>query len=425
MGSDRQSILLHENGKKHRENMEMSLQKRRDDKVQEEQASKEMEKTLKMMEAAAGKKIQEDMATGTFQQSSFGGAHSGGHSAAFSSILQGNGNGAQGKSQGEMKSWQDRKEKRKKVEGGSDAQDTNIQEDARNKRMKVAMELDSNEGHYQKGSQTFLEGRIYAPIFEEDMPVQIWIGSETMTHEYRSSDGAHDMWKTGIILRVHKEPVSPENTDQTLYTLANSFKCDVSYLRNLNDEDETIEKKVQGDRLRIQLGSDDLIPTTIEEARLSLMGGEEEIQVDHGANANIDENTGLSSWGTVSVKKIAISQEVKDERARARTKRREELDKEKMKEREAEARRMEETKHSNADDSALGAYDVWSTSGKGGYKGVQIHTESTVDVNDTAKSLSKGKVDVKFKTLGNSKMKFKSAKKKQNRRKTFADDDDE
>ena len=93
--------------------MEMSLQKRRDDKVQEEQASKEMEKTLKMMEAAAGKKIQEDMATGTFQQSSFGGAHSGGHSAAFSSILQGNGNGAQGKSQGEMKSWQDRKEKRK------------------------------------------------------------------------------------------------------------------------------------------------------------------------------------------------------------------------------------------------------------------------------------------------------------------------
>jgi len=421
--------------------MEISLQARREDKLQEEKESNEMKQTLKMMEAAAGKKIQEDMATGTFQQNSFGfggaaGAHSGGGglSTASPSIMQrnggGNGNGAQGKSQGEMKSWQDRKEKRKKVETGSDAQDTNIQEDAdaRNKRMKVAMELGPNEGHYQKGSQTFLEGRIYAPIFEEDMPVQIWSGSETMTHEYRSSDGAQDIWKTGIILRVHKEPepVFPENTgtDQTLYTLANGIKCDVSYLRNANDEDETIEKKVQGDRLRIQLGSDDLIPTTIEEARLSLMGGEEVIQVDHGANAGIDENTGLSSWGTISVKKIAISQEVKDERARARAKRREELEKEKMKEREAEARRMEEAKHSNADDSALGAYDVWSTSGKGGYKGVQIHSESTVEVNDTAKSLAKGRVDVKFKTLGNSRMKFKSAKKKQNRRKTFADDDD-
>jgi len=235
-----------------------------------------------------------------------------------------------------------------------------------------------------------------------------------MTAEYRKNDGAQYLWKNGIILRVHKPP---DDSEDDLVT------CDVSYLKDSNDEDETIENKAVGDSLRLILGSDELIPATIEEARLCLMGGEEVIAIDHGANAEIDENTGLSSWGTISVRKVTVSQEVKEERDRARAKRREELEKEKMKDREVESRRMEEAKNSNADDSALGAYDVWST---GGYKGVQIHTDSNVEVSDVAKSLAEGKVDVKFKTGSSSKKSaFNRAKKKQNRRKTFADDDDD
>eukprot|EP00979_Chaetoceros_neogracilis_P010029 scaffold2355_cov267-Chaetoceros_neogracile.AAC.3 len=419
MGSDRQSILVHESGKKHREKMEINLQNRREEKIKEENEANHMEKTLKMMEAAANA-----ASGGSFQQTSggVGGGNLSLHGGDASSSAKGN--ELQDKSKGGMKSWQDRKEKRKAAIGiGSDAQDTSVQEESDKKRMKIAMELGLHEGHYQRGDRTILEGRVYAPIFEEDMPAQIWIGSETMTHEHKKSDDAQGMWKTGIILTVHK--ALHENTDQDIYSMAASITCDVSYLRNINDTDETIEKKVKGDRLQIQLGSDDLIPSTIEEARLSLMGGEEVITVDHGANAKIDENTGLSSWGTVSIRKVTVSQKVKDTRARARTKRREELEKEKMKEREAEARRMEEAKHSNADDSALGAYDVWAISGKGGYKGVQIHSESEVEGTDAAaQGLAQGNVDVQFRTMStNKKSMFKRAKKKQNRRTTYADDD--
>jgi hypothetical protein len=96
-----------------------------------------------------------------------------------------------------------------------------------------------------------------------------------------------------------------------------------------------------------------------------------------------------------------------------------------MKEREELERKLEEAKHSTGDDSALGAYDVFATSSKKGYKGLNIHSETKVEVADMAKSLSKGKTNIKFKSVSGKKSMFKAAKKKQNRRKTFADDDDD
>ena len=404
MGSDRQSILIHENGKKHRENMEASLLKRREGKLLEEKEAKAMADSLKMMEEAAARAHSSDVASGAFSSGL----------ASSSGLPQGHVHSANAQADseglGELKSWQDRKEKRKKVKSSGDG----VDRDEKPKRMRL--ELKPDEGHYQRDQNTYLEGGIYASIFEEDMPVQIWTGSSTITSEYRKSDEAQEMWKTGIILRIHKHSNSDEGN-------ASDILCDVSYLKDLNDEDETIEKKVVGDRLRLILGSDELIPATIEEARLSLMG-EEIISMDNGTEAQIDENTGLSGWGTVSIRKVTVSQEVKEERARARAKRREELEKEKSKERDAEARRMEEAKHTNADDSALGAYDIWSTSGNVGYKGVKLQTDSKIDASDCAKSLAKGRTDVKFKTTGASKKAmFERAKKKQNRRKTFADDD--
>lgn len=89
-------------------------------------------------------------------------------------------------------------------------------------------------------------------------------------------------------------------------------------------------------------------------------------------------------------------------------------------EKEIQARKMEEAKYANAHDSALGAYDVWSSStsameGKTrAYKGVDITKEIKVEVTDTAKSLSKGMGNVAFK---------KKKLKKKHVRKTFADDD--
>ncbi len=61
------------------------------------------------------------------------------------------------------------------------------------------------------------------------------------------------------------------------------------------------------------------------------------------------------------------------------------------KERGIQARKMEEAKYANAHDSALGAYDDWSSSTSNAdgktraYKGVDITKETKVEIADTAK----------------------------------------
>jgi WW domain-binding protein 4 len=98
-----------------------------------------------------------------------------------------------------------------------------------------------------------------------------------------------------------------------------------------------------------------------------------------------------------------------------RDKRKQAMLQQETQQKETEARRMEEAKFANADDSALGAYDVW---GKGGYKGVDITAADTaITVEDTAKSLATGKVSVAFKK------KKKKPPSSRNRRTTSADDD--
>jgi hypothetical protein len=70
-----------------------------------------------------------------------------------------------------------------------------------------------------------------------------------------------------------------------------------------------------------------------------------------------------------------------------------------------QARKMEEVKYANAHNSALGAYDVWSspTSAAEGkiraYKGVDITKETKVVIADTAKCLSKRLGSVAFKVI--------------------------
>ena len=54
MGSDRQSIMLHENGKKHREAVELDLKKRRDDKLAKEKHKKDLDSVFASVNAAVG-----------------------------------------------------------------------------------------------------------------------------------------------------------------------------------------------------------------------------------------------------------------------------------------------------------------------------------------------------------------------------------
>jgi WW domain-binding protein 4 len=406
MGSDRQSILIHENGKKHRENMEASLKKRRDDKLQSEKDRSMLVSSLKKMEQAAALAHLSDVASGAFSGENFSMNSNVCMNAADSSKKE----NLTTLSKSEKKAWQDRKQKRK---SDDDNDETKMSHQEVKRQKSDRIELERGEGHYVIDDKTYLEGTIFYPLFEEDMPVQIWIGSMTTSVDYRKSKEALDLWKTGLIIRI-REPKGDSLTNESF--------CDVAYLRDVNDDDETIEKDVSVERLRLILGSDDMIPKTVEESRLQLMGGEEIIAVDDG-KLEIDENTGLSTFRTISVRKVTVSQEVKNERARARAKRQEDIEKEKNKLKEMEARKMEEAKHSNADDSALGAYDVW---GKGGYKGININAEVKLDASDTGKSLSEGKKNITFKKRNGGKQSaFKTSKKKQNQRKTFADSDDE
>ena len=395
MGSDRQSIMIHENGKKHKENLEASLKKRRDEKLKVEKDKNLLASSLKKMEQAAAAAHVNDMASGCFLAGTAANTN-----LEFSSTKEGVSMKEAKKS--EMKSWQNRKNKRKE----RDSTDADDVEGNEIKKQKIKWQLAPNEGHYIIGGKTFLEGKAYYPIFEEDMPVEIWTGSSTMSQEYRKTIDVQDLWKAGIVIKVSNTTI--DDKEETSFIIA--------YLKDLNDEDETIEKKVEPSRLRLILGSDDLIPKTIEESRLQLMGGEEVINIDDGL-VEIDENTGLTSFKAVTVRKVTVSQEVKEERGRLRAKRREDIEKEKSKQKDIEARKMEEAKHANADDSALGAYDVW---GKGGYKGININAGAKLDAGDTAKSLSDGKTNVKFKKRVN---KMKKTKKKQIRKTTDSDEE--
>jgi len=168
-----------------------------------------------------------------------------------------------------------------------------------------------------------------------------------------------------------------------------------------------------------------LIPSTLEEAHLALLGGEQTIQLDDNntggtAKHEVDENTGLSTWSTTAIRKVSSHYEQNQERKRKREHEKELAEYKEKKEKEIQARKMEEAKYANAHDSALGAYDVWSSSAtsavegrSAAYKGVDIHKETKVEVADTAKSLSKG--------MGNVAFKKKKVKKKSIRR-TSADD---
>ena len=149
-----------------------------------------------------------------------------------------------------------------------------------------------------------------------------------------------------------------------------------------------------------------MIPSTLEEAHLALMGGEQTIDVSNGngdattSEPQIDENTGLTTWSTTTIRKTSQHYEQTQERKRKRLHEKELAERKERKEREIQARRMEEAKYENAHDSALGAYDVWSgiasaspndatgggSKGGGGgtsnYKGVDITKDHKVEVAD-------------------------------------------
>ena len=275
------------------------------------------------------------------------------------------------------------------------------------------------------------------------MAIEIWTGFREAKSQDQQKIENQSYWKIGLICEIHKKKIDSIEISGSQDDDTDALTCDVAYLSNPSDEDETFENNVSLNRLRICVGSgnDDAesdIPGTLEEARLELMGGEEIINFEtseNNANASsnilkeeniLDENTGFSSWNTVSIRKVTVNKELKEERARLRDKRKLQREIEEQNKKKDQERKMEETKHSDANDSALGAYDVWNVSSKTkgniiGYKGVDVKTENKVDhFVDAISKLSKKRTDVGFKKKKND---FGgNLKKKKFRRVTSADD---
>ena len=450
MGSDRQSILLHEQGKKHQENLKTQQQYQRQERAQEEKQAALVQNALQSMEAAAQKAMLQDAghfgyATSSTNNTSLAtsipstatspvpvnsSSHKSNHSVSKRQLQQ------------EKKEWESRKKHRQHNTTKQDLDETTAttgnSSQPENHRAELQRLLNAKEGYYTREhvnlsnektttptTTTYLEGVTYGDILEEDMPIQLWTGSSLATAVEQQQIGQHHLWQNALVVRVRPN----KKTKTSNPSFAERWLVDVAYLvptTSSNKEhvdhpdDETIETSVPLSRIRIVLGApDEKIPSTLEEARIMALGGRDEEQHDHTTNntnnppAEIDEATGLSGWSTVSVKRTTVRQELKEERARLRQQRHEAAAAAEKEAKKAELRRMEEAKAANADDSALGAFDVWSRGHAEGYKGVKIHQETHVQAEDKAKKLATGAVAFK---------KAKPKKKKQNRRTTSADD---
>lgn len=458
MGSDRQSIMLHENGKKHKENVDRALQEKRINKQREDQAQKFLAESLKQMERAAlGYQEGTRPSTQIISNNHYrplsrhnqyqpplptvvGSSWSGPPSAAVHHTYQpvpllNYSNTNKQLQQQEKIDWQAQKVKREEINTrkrkGEENDHDEDQEATSLKGSQITIRPDEGFYTYSKNNDTkvdfkrnddatYLEGPIFFGLLCEEMPIQIWSGPSSCSSIEKRLPRKRIYWKNALVLNVKNSKLEEKDEDRIQRPSVH-----VSYLKELNDTEETIEKNVPVNRIRIILGSDKTIPDTVEASRLLILGGEE-IQVTN--NDNKDETieaTGLSKWSTVAIKKTSVLQENRDEKLKLKEQRRQVRSERDAEQKRAEARRMEEAKVSNADDSALGAYDVW---GKGQYKGVDILHEIDCPVEDTAKRLAPESISVTDATGASreGKVSFRKRTKKKgaglSRRRTSADD---
>lgn len=429
MGSDRQSIYLHENGKKHRERVEEQLKEKRQHKQKEEAQSKALQKSLQQMEAAARSSLAQDLRHFVSQPSyststpapllvpSFVPPPPPPPPPVSSTQLP----LPQGNSRIEKKEWQARKKQR--IDDKARPTEGNPEETEQILGPTKKRKLAPDEGHYtqtidENKEITYLEGMTFGDMLEEEMPIQLWKGSAQATPAEQRLPAYASLWKPALVVSL----VRKKEDGVTVLK-----GVDVAYLVSAEDSEETVEKCVPLSHIRIVLNGnqDERIPDTVEEARI-LAGYDGEEEVNAPGEVEIDEATGLSSWTTVRVKRTTVRKELQEERARLREQRRLAAVEKAREEKKKEERRMEEAAVQSAGDSALGAYDIWNRGAKEGYKGVNIHSgedgaaDKALSVHDlVAKKISDGQpVEFQKKTSA-----FKAKKKKQNMRRTSADDD--
>ncbi|KAI2510154.1 U1 zinc finger [Fragilaria crotonensis] len=411
MGSDRQSILLHEQGKKHKENVDKALEQRRLDRKTQDQSANALQTALANMTAAAvSSHMNKDVdkygvsalhAVAAMNQSvTTKQDNVTSHQFGLTAVAAPN-------KEDQKAAWISKKSKRE--EEKQNEKDGENDDEPETKKMKRSLAPD--EGNYAIGDRTYLEGVTFFNLLDHDMPIEVWTGAPAASLAEKRLPEKQHYWRPGLVIGIRKSSLDLE-TGKVL---------DVSFLKSSTDTDETLEKSVLPNRIRMILGSDDSLPESLEEARIAAMGGQVvavlEPEREQQETLALDENTGLSTWGTIEIRKTTVRQELKDERERVRLRRREEARRLEEELKRAEGRRMEEARVDNAEDSALGAYDVWNN-GKEGYKGVNILATDKMTAADAAGTSLSGGKKVEFKKKGG----FQKKAKAQNRRTTSADD---
>ena len=186
MGSDRQSIMIHENGKKHRENVEANLEKRRKDNLKREKEEKDLEASLRRIEQVAAVAHAKDVTSGYTRNNLLSSTSYSGQAIINPSSrnnhdpwLPNNNNNnipaTNTTSQHRKKfqntntnnkkiivdSWQERKRMRE-VSRGPEGDVKNNADGQTNTSKKVKrdnIQLSENEGHYIIDGVTYLEGK--------------------------------------------------------------------------------------------------------------------------------------------------------------------------------------------------------------------------------------------------------------------------
>lgn len=474
MASDRASVLVHQNGKKHAEKQLAAQSQKALEMAAQEKQQSALQKTLRHMEEAAAAAVPHDY--GLFGA---GAAYDPATAISFPAVannmhvpsmvpppppppmqqappqpMNPTSPGSALVAKQKKREWDARKHQRdqekKKQKLNPDDDDDNGRRDSAAAKQWRTKKLSSTEGFYQSveddGAHTWLEGVAFRGILEADLPVQVWLGSAgaTTPNELRLPENQRH-WRDALVVAIRTRHSAERCADRMVVDVAYLSKTTTTTANSSNntattgtdEEEETVEqiaKSVPLMHIRILLGNEmasDRIPKTLEEARLLAMGGEEITTVaaaatttpgDTSDSLKIDESTGFSGWTTLKIKRTTVLTEQKAERESLRQKRKDAILKAELDAKQAEARRMEEAKVSNSNDSALGAYDVWNRT-KDGYKGVDIHDATATQtggtdatVHDYGKKLATSSSDVVFKKG--------TAKRKQSRRTTSADDDE-
>ena len=451
MGGDRQSILIHENGRKHKENVERELQQKRDEKRAQSEAALDLQQSLEAVQRAAIEAHSRDATlfgqaavqqpvpgegVGAIETDANADATAAAAAAAVAVPRTGAASKADWNKTKRKREAENRKKDKKRKEDDDDSDGDNNGQPARRDRnnrgsgAKKRRKLRPDEGHYTFKDSTYLEGPSFGALVEVDMAVEVWIGSRHATADERKLPGKHHFWNDAIVVRVRNgvEDKCPSSVDVS-YLLPNNTNNDDNddndgsddgedgnNNNNGKEDEEVIEKMVPLDRVRILLGGDEKLPSTLDEARLCV-DGEKVVKVEE-VPVEMDENTGLSSWGTIEIRTTTVNNEVRQEREEARRKRKEEALRLKEEQNRLEDRRLEEAKVEAKEDSALGAYQL-----QGGYRGVDVSNEAKLSMQDTVGSLSGGQASVGFKKIkGGMNKKNKKKKKNMHRRSTSADD---